>query len=129
MQMPRLPQARMKTLIEVGGPKTLRITPGSEVSLGKLQRALQLRQLEPVISWQKREIYLPAAVFDQVCEALEGINLDVSSDVASNQKTSKQLDEYVKRGKEVLNDLLKPGAAQKALSDFAKLSLLDPHQV
>ena len=118
-----------KTRIEACGPDTLRIKPGQNVSLSKIRRALQLNQLEPVVSWHSREIYLPATVFGTVCEALESIDLEISPEVKVSRQAATKHEAFLRRGKEIIQEFVEPGAAKEALRDFTEIDVLDAHQV
>src|SRR6266496_5928977 len=118
-----------KTRIESSGLDTIRIRPGEGVSLAKIRRALQVKGLDPVVSWHRKELYLPATVFSRMSEALEGIELEVAPTVGNNQRHIQKDEEFLRRAKKLIHDLTRPGAAQNALPGFSGLDVLDPHQV
>jgi SNF2 family DNA or RNA helicase len=118
-----------KTRIEAHSAATLRIRPAQSVSLTKLKRALELSQLEPVVSWHSREVYLPAALFGTICDALEGIDLDIAPEVQLTHRSALDQEALLKRGKEIIAMFTAPGAARQYLSDFPAIDVLDSHQI
>jgi SNF2 family DNA or RNA helicase len=122
-------EQKRKTRIEPSGHDTLRIRPGEDVSIAKIRRALQVNRLDPVVSWHSRELYLPAAVFTQLCDALEGIDLDFAPSLEETRSNIIQQEAFLHRAKELIHDLTQPGAAKESLTGFSGLDVLDPHQV
>lgn len=118
-----------KTRIESSGSNTIRIRPGREVSLARIRRALQLNRMDPVVSWHAHELYLPSAVFSRICEALEGIELEVDPEVQTNGRKIQEQEVFLQQAKQLIHAFTVPGAANAALADFDGLSVLDPHQV
>src|SRR5437660_10471807 len=91
-----------KTRIEASGLDTIRIRPGEDISVAKIRRALQLNRLDPVVSWHSRELYLPAAVFSRICDALEGIELEVDPGVEESRISFSQQDTFLRRANEII---------------------------
>lgn len=120
---------RNKTRLESSGPDRIRILPGKNISVTKIRRALQLNRLDPVVSWHNRELYLPSAVFSRICDALEGIDLEIASDVQKNKRRIDQEEGALVRAKTLIREFSGPGIAKDALSDFDGLTTLDPHQI
>jgi SNF2 family DNA or RNA helicase len=104
------------------------ITPDDGTSLRMIERALLIAGVRATVARDSREVYIPAAEFPTVYQAIKHWHIDFDGQMQVELEVLGWQDRSVELGKRVTHDVTRPGVVEEWLADFSERERLDPHQ-